>query len=310
MTSQINPTAINDQYPVAGQPNNTQGFRDNFAGTKTNFEYASEEITELQTKSILNAALDNGSALTTQNNMLGSPLIGAKIRNFSADSVNIATTSGPITLDYSQGHYQRIATTGNITLGFSNFAPSGSLSSMRVQTIIDAPGRTMTLSPYVTQGTTGIQGYANSTITFAAAGTYQFGFTTSDSGATIAIEDINRPLSIYTNAFGYGNTAGGTVTQSTNKSTGVTLNKPCGEITMNNASLAAATTVTFTLTNSVIGATDVLILNQTSTANAGGYHFNAICNAGNASINVRNIMASSAADAVVLRYAVIKGSTT
>jgi hypothetical protein len=68
--------------------------------------------------------------------------------------------------------------------------------------------------------------------------------------------------------------------------------------------------VTFTLTNSVIGATDVLILNQTSTANAGGYHFNAICNAGNASINVRNIMASSAADAVVLRYAVIKGSTT
>lgn len=199
MTSQINPTAINDQYPVAGQPNNTQGFRDNFAGTKTNFEYAADEITELQTKSILNAALDNGSALATQNNMLGAPLIGAKIRNFSADSVNIATTSGPIILDYSQGHYQRIATTGNITLGFTNFAASGSLSSMRVQTIIDTAGRTMALSPYVTLGTEGIQGYANGTITFAQAGTYQFGFTTSDSGATITIQDLNRPLSAYTN---------------------------------------------------------------------------------------------------------------
>ena len=199
MTSQINPTAINDQYPVAAQPNNTQGFRDNFAGTKTNFEYAAEEITELQTKSILNAALDNGSSLSTQNNMLGAPLIGAKIRNFSADSVNIATTSGPIILDYSQGHYQRIATTGNINLGFSNFAPSGSFSSIRVQVIVDAVGRTMALSPYVTLGTDGIQGYASGTITFAEAGTYQFGFTTSDSGATITIQDLNRPLSDYTN---------------------------------------------------------------------------------------------------------------
>ena len=199
MTSQINPTAINDQYPVAAQPNNTQGFRDNFAGTKTNFEYAAEEITELQTKSILNAALDNGSSLSTQNNMLGAPLIGAKIRNFSADSVNIATTSGPIILDYSQGHYQRIATTGNITVGFSNFAPSGSFSSIRVQVIVDAVGRTMALSPYVTLGTDGIQGYASGTITFAEAGTYQFGFTTSDSGATITIQDLNRPLSDYTN---------------------------------------------------------------------------------------------------------------
>lgn len=256
MTSQINPTAINDQYPVAGQPNNTQGFRDNFAGTKTNFEYAAEEITELQTKSILNAALDNGSALTTQNNMLGAPLIGAKIRNFSADSVNIATTSGPITLDYSQGHYQRIATTGNISLGFSNFAPSGSLSSLRVQTIIDAAGRTMTLSPYVTLGTTGIQGYANSTITFAEAGTYQFGFTTSDSGATITIEDLNRPLSTFTNTIsansiassgsiksssstggvGYATGAGGTVSQSTITLSGVVISGTGGTFTCTAAS--------------------------------------------------------------------------
>jgi hypothetical protein len=61
------------------------------------------------------------------------------------------------------------------------------------------------------------------------------------------------------------------------------------------------------LTNSYIGNTDLLVLNQTSTANAGGYYFNAICNAGNAQISVRNITAASASDAVVLRYAVVKG---
>ena len=48
MTSQINPNNIDGQYPVAGQDNNSQGFRDNFTNTKTNFEYAAEEITVLK----------------------------------------------------------------------------------------------------------------------------------------------------------------------------------------------------------------------------------------------------------------------
>ena len=194
MTSQINSTAINDQYPVAGQPNNTQGFRDNFAATKTNFAAAASEITELQTKSILNATLTGGSSLSVQNNMLGAPLIGAKIRNFSADTVEIATTSGPITLDYTQGSYQRISTTGNISVGFINWPADGSYGDLRVQTIVDTPGRTMTISAPTLLGTDGVQGYANGTITFAKAGTYQFEFSSSSGGNTVTMFDLNRPL--------------------------------------------------------------------------------------------------------------------
>ncbi len=48
MTSQINPNNIDGAYPVAGQDNNSQGFRDNFTSTKVNFQYAADEITELQ----------------------------------------------------------------------------------------------------------------------------------------------------------------------------------------------------------------------------------------------------------------------
>ena len=48
MTSQINPNNVDGTYPVAGQPNNTQGFRDNFTNIKTNFSYAETEITDLQ----------------------------------------------------------------------------------------------------------------------------------------------------------------------------------------------------------------------------------------------------------------------
>jgi len=109
---------------------------------------------------------------------------------------------------------------------------------------------------------------------------------------------------------GYTAGAGGTVAQTGNKSGNVTLNKPSGQITMQSTNLAADTTVDFYLTNNTITPTDLLIINQTSTANAGGYVFNAICNTGNAHIFVRNIMAATAGDAVVLRYAVVRGATT
>jgi hypothetical protein len=103
---------------------------------------------------------------------------------------------------------------------------------------------------------------------------------------------------------------GGTVTQATNKSTPVTLNKACGEITMNGAALSAGAIVSFTLTNSEIAATDVLILNHVTTGTRGAYGLNAQCQAGSAVIYVRNNSAGSLSEAIVIRYALIKGSTT
>jgi spore coat protein CotF len=303
MTSQINPLNIDQNYPVAGQPNNTQGFRDNFTATQTNFQFAATEITDLQNKAVLKAAL---TGTTLDNNMNDNLIYAAKIQDFSMTAVAITTTSGPIAVDYSAGHYQSISTTGSISLSFINWPATNSYGYIKLQINVTNVAHTLTLPAAVSLGTTGIQGYSANIITFAATGTYEFAFGTKDSGTTITVFDLNRPLSGYTNAFGYIAGAGGTVTQATNKATGVTLNKPTGQITMNNAALASATTVNFTLTNSTIAATDLLVINQTSTANAGGYYFNAICNAGNAQISVRNITAASASDAVVMRYAVIK----
>ncbi len=103
---------------------------------------------------------------------------------------------------------------------------------------------------------------------------------------------------------------GGTVTQATNKSTGVTLNKLCGEITMNGAALAAGAIVSFTLTNSTIAATDVMGLNHVTTGTRCGYGLNAQCQAGSAIIYVRNNTAGSLSEAIVLRFAVTKAVTS
>jgi len=112
-----------------------------------------------------------------------------------------------------------------------------------------------------------------------------------------------------TDKAGYITGEGGTVTQATNKSTGVTLNTKCGQITMTSAALAANTTVSFTLTNSTIAATDLLVLNHVSGGTAGAYNLNAQAGAGSASINVRNVTAGSLSEAVVIGFAVIKAVT-
>ena len=112
------------------------------------------------------------------------------------------------------------------------------------------------------------------------------------------------------NKAGYVTGDGGAVTQSTSKSTGVTLSKKCGQITLNGAALAADTTVSFTLTNTTVAATDIIVLNHVSGGTAGSYLLNAQAAAGSASINVRNITSGSLSEAIVIGFAVVKAVTS
>jgi len=107
---------------------------------------------------------------------------------------------------------------------------------------------------------------------------------------------------------GYATGAGGTVTQATSKSTGVTLDKICGEIVMNNATLAHQAPVAFTLTNSAIAATDVVAVSVKSGGTAGAYLVSAgAVAAGSCSITLFNCQTSgNLSEAVVLSFAVIK----
>ena len=105
---------------------------------------------------------------------------------------------------------------------------------------------------------------------------------------------------------GYATGSGGVVTQLTSKATGVTLNKTNGQITTNNANLLAATTVSFTLTNSTIEAGDIIVMNHITGGTIGSYLFQASTLAGSATIYVTNWTAGALAEAIGIRFAVIK----
>ena len=129
------------------------------------------------------------------------------------------------------------------------------------------------------------------------------------SGTTrLSIDASGNILNVSTGGLGYGTGSGGTVTQLTNKSTGVTLNKTNGQITMNAAALANGASVAFNLTNSTISNTDLLLTNCSSNS---GYTITCTsCTVGSANIRVTNVSGGSLSEALVINFAVIKAVTS
>jgi len=103
---------------------------------------------------------------------------------------------------------------------------------------------------------------------------------------------------------GYATGAGGTVVQATSRTTGVTLNKTTGAITLFSAA-GSATAATFTVTNSTVAATDVIILNQKSGTDLYDLMVTAVT-AGSFNITFRTT-GGTTTETPVFNFAVIKG---
>lgn len=145
MTSAINPQNIDGAYPVAGQDNDSQGFRDNFTNIKNNFTYAAQEITDLQSKAVLVAPLTG--SVTTNNNMNGTILQNMQLQQFyltasenlgpggnsnAAATINYFTTAGPETATLSAGSNGQVkmfcaanVSAGNMTVTVTSAAWGG-----------------------------------------------------------------------------------------------------------------------------------------------------------------------------------------
>ena len=106
---------------------------------------------------------------------------------------------------------------------------------------------------------------------------------------------------------GYDTGSGGSIMQGAGaKTNSVTLNRPTGTIVTDSASLGANTAVTFNLSNTVIEATDAIWISHITGGTLGSYNFAVAPAAGNANITIRNITAGALAEALTLRFVVIK----
>lgn len=122
--SNINANAINTTYPVAGQDNDSQGFRDNFTAIQAGLATAKSEITALQTNSVLLADLTTNTAHV--NNLLGSTLSNGIFSQFNGQAVGTVTvTSSGATVNINNGPLQQFTVTAGAVLSITHWPVSG-----------------------------------------------------------------------------------------------------------------------------------------------------------------------------------------
>jgi hypothetical protein len=191
--SSINPNNIDGTYPIAGQDNDSQGFRDNFTNIKNNFTFAYDELTDLQSKAVLKSALTGGSL---NNDMNYAQLISPQLLKSVETVNNLGTKTGTFTISWADGHFQYYTTIGNTVLAFSNWPTSNYHTKLRLQITTDTTNRTVTFPSAVSVGLSDIQSSAGQVVTLPTAGVYLFELTSYDNGTTITIQDLLRNYDI------------------------------------------------------------------------------------------------------------------
>ena len=202
MTSQINTNGISTNYPVPGQNNSTQPFRDNWAQITSQLNTAAGEITDLQTKAVLKAALNN----TTLNNDMANTLISnAAISGFRSTTYNLGNAlAGTVLVNVNQADVQFGAIQGNVVLQFGGWSPTNTESNVVVRFTMTNPNAVISFPNNCVAsnnnfGVTLLENYVmignTATVTAPAnAGILEYQFTSLDCGNTITVTPVNRPF--------------------------------------------------------------------------------------------------------------------
>lgn len=126
MTSAINTTQLNENFPTAGVDNDSQGFRTNFSNIKTNLESAKDEINDLQAN----------TAKTNADNDFAENKIKKAILQDISEEVSIITKSNletTVDVDYEVASIHKLTLSASVTnLRFKNFPTAGTYGRMLV----------------------------------------------------------------------------------------------------------------------------------------------------------------------------------
>lgn len=197
MTSQVNPNNIDGTYPVAGQDNDSQGFRDNFTNIRNNLTFAKAEIEDLQNKAVLKSALLNTSL---DNDFAGAILVNPTLKTWRETYYNIGSVSGSLKINASNGNFQKFTMTGSTILDFDFPANATTEQYISIKLWVSNPSSAHTLS-FPNEMTLGdpdtVSGFSGNTISFSAAEIsnstdYFFEIFTVDGGTTLGIRDLMR----------------------------------------------------------------------------------------------------------------------
>lgn len=212
--SNINTNNIDGNYPIPGINNSSQGMRDNFTSIKNNLVVAKDEITDLQSKVIVKAALND---TTLNNDMGGTVLSNTTTKGFrnSTWPMSASSLGSSVMVDISKGDVQYGTVVENTTISFGGWSPAGTQSAVQLNltiantaAMLQLPTTSFNSSVEVISGMKNsvrvVENYSSNASPTAGAtvsnylsipagvGEVQLRFYTTDCGTTIDVEPVNR----------------------------------------------------------------------------------------------------------------------
>lgn len=186
MTSSINPNNIDGTFPVAGQDNDSQGFRDNFTNIKNNLMYSRDEISDLQSKVLLKSSLGPGGAVAN-NDLNGAVLYRANLKSYDLTFTDLGTISSTVAVSFLDGNMQKLTggtVTNTLALGLQDFPDAGTGGTLRLWLHTTVSNYHLQLPTTVTLGLNKLSNWTSgpSTISFPSPGDFLFEFVTVDGG--------------------------------------------------------------------------------------------------------------------------------
>jgi hypothetical protein len=198
--SSINPNNIDGTYPIAGQDNDSQGFRDNFTNIKNNLKFAQEELADLQARALLNQPLGSvGQTSTSSNNELNyAQLSGAQLVKSVYTTSNIGVPSTDPTISFTSGNFQRLILDQSRTITFSNWPTTGLYATLRLQITVANTSARLTLPSAVSTGLNKLANANVSTKTLSytsldSGNVRLYEFSTFDAGGSITVLPLYQP---------------------------------------------------------------------------------------------------------------------
>ena len=186
MASNINSDAIDALYPVAGQDNDSQGFRDNFSTIKNSLATAKTEITTLQ---------NDTAKKNADNDFNGNKIQEANLISTTEQTYATGELTASQNISFENGHYQIVTVGGDITITLTDWAASGKLCKLRLEVKSDGTGRQLTINVgsggslkldkgFLLSDST-VQGQMTNPFNLGGVETYMMDFWTHNGGLTV-----------------------------------------------------------------------------------------------------------------------------
>ena len=177
---------INENFPVAGQDNDSQGFRDNFNIIKNSLATANSEITSLE---------NNTAKTNTDNNFNNNEIQEAVLVNTTQKTTTQATATS-IPINWTFGQHQKVIVSGDVTLTLASWPASGTYGEIIITVLADDVVRTISWA--ATEGNNikyTTDGFSLNFTTQSSTNPKIFKFWSIDGGATVYAQYLGEFVS-------------------------------------------------------------------------------------------------------------------